>query len=51
MQHTLFERHFGNILRTSLGNLYAAQKERFFTEVTKNLARYRSENNFIGPSK
>jgi len=29
-------------------NLYGKKN---FAEVSKNLARYRSENNFVGPSK
>jgi len=27
------------------------EKKRFFVEISKNLARYRFENDFVGPSK
>jgi len=44
-----------NILMLNMYNDYTKKKtlydKDYFSKVSKNLARYRSENNFVGPSK
>ena len=35
----------------SRNNKYYTERTIFFTKVSKNLAKYRLENNYVGPSK
>jgi len=39
-----------NTMRSSI-SLNIQKEKNYFTEVLKNLAKYRFENNFVGPSK